>query len=174
VTASPSIRSARAADAPALLAIYRPYVETTAVSFETVVPSTEEFTRRIVSAVDGWSCLLAEIDGKCIGYAYGSTHRARQAYHWSVETSAYVHADHHRQGIARALYAELLAQLQHRGFANAYAGITLPNAASIAFHQSLGFEPIGVFPRVGRKFGSWHDVAWSHRKIRDDIMPDDA
>jgi phosphinothricin acetyltransferase len=145
--------------------IYRPYVETTAVSFELEVPSIEEFQQRISVAVEGWSWLVAEVDGRPVGYAYASAHRARAAYRTSVETSAYVHDDHQRRGIGRALYTQLLNELGERGFASAFAGITLPNDASVGFHESLGFEPIGVFPRVGRKFGAWHDVAWFYRAI---------
>lgn len=159
------IRQATCADAAALRAIYRPYVESTAVSFEIELPEVEAFSRRIASALETWDWLVAELDGAPVGYAYGSAHRPREAYRFSVETSAYVHGDFHRRGIARALYTPLLATLAARGFANAYAGITLPNEASVGFHRSLGFEPVGVFPRVGRKFDRWHDVAWYHRPL---------
>ncbi|MFC2037857.1 arsinothricin resistance N-acetyltransferase ArsN1 family B [Chloroflexota bacterium] len=161
------IRTATVADAAVLREIYRPYVETTAISFELEVPSIEEFQQRISVAVEGWSWLVAEVHGRQVGYAYGSAHRAREAYRSSVETSAYVHEDYHRQGIGRALYTQLLNELGERSFGSAFAGITLPNDASVGFHESLGFEPIGVFPRVGRKFGAWHDVAWLYRPIQD-------
>jgi L-amino acid N-acyltransferase YncA len=163
----PSIRIATEADAPALLAIYRPYVENTAVSFETTVPSVEEFAGRIRKAVTAWVWLVAESEGECAGYAYGSSHRERTAYRWSVETSAYVREDYQRQGVGRALYVQLLEELKQRGFCNAYAGITLPNVASVALHRSAGFEPVGVFRAVGRKFGAWHDVAWFQLRLRD-------
>lgn len=159
------IRTAVAADAAVLREIYRPYVERTAVSFELEVPSIEEFQRRIAVAVEGWSWLVAKVDGRQVGYAYASAHRAREAYRTSVETSAYVHEDYQRQGIGRALYTQLLKELSERGFGSAYAAITLPNEASVGFHESLGFESIGVFPRVGRKFGVWHDVAWFYRPL---------
>lgn len=161
------VRQANEADAPALLEIYRPYVERTAVSFETAVPSVDEFARRIRTATTGWSWLVAEADGECVGYAYGSAHRERPAYRWSVETSAYVREDCLRRGIGRRLYVELLQVLTDKGFCNAYAGMTLPNPASEGLHRALGFEPIGVFKAVGRKFGAWHDVAWCHRKLRE-------
>jgi L-amino acid N-acyltransferase YncA len=164
------IRTATTADAAVLREIYRPYVETTAVSFELEVPSIEEFQRRISAAVEGWSWLVADVDGLPVGYAYGSAHRAREAYRSSVETSAYVHEDYRRQGIGRALYAQLLNELRERGFGSAFAGITLPNDASVGFHESLGFQSIGVFPRVGRKFGAWHDVAWFYRPLQDSVQ----
>jgi L-amino acid N-acyltransferase YncA len=149
------------------VSIYRPAVETSAVSFETVVPTVEEFAERIATSIRGWQWLVATIDGVCVGYAYGSSHRARRAYHWSVEVSAYVHPDHQRQGIARLMYLNLFEQLAGKGFCNAYAGVALPNDASIALHRSLGFVPVGTFRKVGWKFGRWHDVAWFQRVLRD-------
>lgn len=163
------IRTASKTDATVLREIYRPYVETTAISFELEVPTVEEFEQRINAAIQGWSWLVAEVDGEPVGYAYGTAHRARQAYRHSVETSAYVRDDHQRRGIARLLYTQLLGELHERGFGNAYAGITLPNDASVGFHRSLGFEPIGVFPKVGRKFGRWHDVAWLYLPIQSSV-----
>ncbi len=161
------IRPATEADAPALLDIYRPFVESSAVSFETDVPTLEAFAVRIAKAVAAWQWLVAMRDDRCIGYAYGSTYRERAAYRWSVEVSAYVHPDRHRQGVGRALYLKLFEDLAHRGYCNAYAGIALPNDASIALHRSVGFEPIGTFKAVGRKFGRWHDVAWFQRVLRE-------
>lgn len=161
------IRPATTADAPALLAIYRPYVETSAVSFETVVPTAAEFAARIGKALNGWHWLVAEHAGSCVGYAYGSAHRERAAYRYSVEVSAYVDTGHHRRGIGRALYLQLFDALAAKGYCHAYAGITLPNDASVALHRGVGFEPVGVFKSVGRKFGRWHDVAWFQRRLRD-------
>lgn len=161
------IRTATEADAPALLEIYRPFVESTAVSFELVAPAVEEFAARIEKALAGWEWLVAERNCQIIGYAYGSLHRGRPGYRWSVEVSAYVDPSHHRQGIGRALYLRLFEILTEKGFCNAYAGVTLPNDASVALHRSVGFEPIGIFKAVGRKFGKWQDVAWFHRVLRD-------
>lgn len=162
-----TIRVAAPADAAPLLQIYRPFVEDTAVSFETSVPTVEEFAARIEKSLGRWQWLVAERGGICIGYAYGSSHRERAAYRWSVEVSAYVHANHRRRGIGRALYLALFESLAARGYCNAYAGITLPNEASVALHESVGFERVGVFTAVGWKFDRWHDVAWFQRKLRD-------
>jgi len=163
----PLIRSATPADADALLDIYRPFIEHSAVSFETETPTVEQFAARIAKAVDGWAWLVAEEDGECLGYAYATTHRERAAYRWSVETSAYVHPGHHRKGVGKSLYAELFERLSGKGFCNAFAVITLPNDASIGLHRSVGFEPVGVFKRAGWKLGAWQDVAWLQRKLRD-------
>jgi L-amino acid N-acyltransferase YncA len=161
------IRPATEADADRLLVLYRPFVEATAISFETVVPTVDEFAERIQKAVTGWQWLVAEKEGRCVGYAYGSSHRERPAYRWSVEVSAYVDRTHHREGIGRSLYSRLLADLMRKGFCNAYAGVTLPNESSVALHRAMGFEPIGTFRAVGHKFGRWHDVAWYQRRLRD-------
>jgi L-amino acid N-acyltransferase YncA len=167
VDRSISYRQAAESDAAAVLAIYRPFVEATAVSFETVAPTVTEFAARIAKAVASWHWLVAECGDQCIGYAYGSLHRDRPAYRWSVEVSAYVHPSWQRQGIGRALYLHLFEHLAIKGYCNAFAGITLPNEGSVALHRGVGFEPIGVFKSVGYKLGKWHDVAWFHRALRD-------
>ena len=161
------LRPATGTDAPALLAIYAPYVEHTTVSFETTVPGLDEFSGRIRKYGEGWAWLVAERGGRLLGYAYGSPHRERAAYRWSVETSAYVAPAAHRQGVGRTLYLALFEALANRGYCNAYAGIALPNDPSIALHSCVGFEPVGVFRAAGRKFGAWRDIAWYQRKLRD-------
>jgi L-amino acid N-acyltransferase YncA len=161
------IREAAEADAPAMLAIYRPYVETAAISFEHVAPSIDEYAGRVRKILAGWACVVAETDGNLQGYAYGSAHRERAAYQWSVETTVYVSHGVQRAGIGRRLYAALLPRLADAGFCNAYAGVSLPNPASVGLHLAVGFRPIGTFPRVGYKFGRWHNVAWFHQPLRE-------
>ncbi len=161
------VRSATETDAPALLEIYRPYVERTAISFETELPTTEQFAGRIAKCLSTWDWVVAEDDAACLGYAYGTAHRERAAYRWSVETSVYVREDQHRRGVATRVYDALLERLKTKGYCNAFAGIALPNDASVALHERLGFEMIGAFKRVGWKFGRWHDVAWLQRRLRD-------
>ena len=162
-----TIRPAVAQDARALSAIYAPYVEQTTVSFEETPPTPEEFERRIEKSRSRWQWLVAEIDRVVVGYAYGTQHRERPAYRWSVEVSAYVDAKYHRRGVGRALYDALFIDLADRGFCTAFAGITLPNEASVALHTRMGFTPIGVFCSIGWKFERWHDVAWFQRRLRD-------
>jgi phosphinothricin acetyltransferase len=139
----------------------------TAISFELVPPTVEEFSARIDKSLIGWQWLIAELEGLCVGYAYGSSHRERAAYRWGVEVSAYVRPNHQRKGIGRLLYSRLLGDLTQKGFCNAYAGITLPNYPSVALHRCLGFQLVGTFERVGRKFGKWHDVAWFQCRLGD-------
>ncbi len=161
-----AIRSATPDDAEPLLAIYRPYVTGTAISFELEPPAVEEFRGRIERALAEWAWLVAERDGQPIGYAYATPHRARGAYRWSVEPSVYVDGGSHRRGIGTRLYEALLPLLARKGYCHAYAGITLPNDASLALHRRLGFQAVGVFRSVGRKFGAWHDVSWWHLPLR--------
>ena len=160
-----TLRNATRADAPSIVEIYRPCVEDTAISFELETPSADEMAARIAATTERLPWLVAEAGGVVAGYAYGSAHRSRQAYRYSVETSVYVASGFRRSGIARILYAELFERLRSLGYASAYAGITVPNEASVAFHRSFGFESAGVFPRVGWKFGAWHDVLWMYRDI---------
>lgn len=161
------LREATVEDAAALLEIYRPFVTDTAVSFEAEVPSVAEFGERIRTALDRWAFVVAERAGQPLGYAYGTTHRARHAYRFSVETSVYLDPAQQGRGLGKRLYGRLLEDLVARGYANAYAGIVLPNERSVALHRAVGFVPIGVFPRVGWKFGTWHDVSWWHRPLCD-------
>ncbi|PYQ10674.1 MAG: GNAT family N-acetyltransferase [Acidobacteria bacterium] len=167
----PRIRDATMEDAEALLAIYRPFVANTIVSFEVEAPSVAEFRQRIDHALERWAWIVAEQGGRPVGYAYGTAHRPRSAYQWSVETSVYVDDGHRGMGIGKRLYARLMPILADKGYCNAYAGITLPNEASIALHRSVGFVPVGVFRRVGHKFGAWHDVSWWHLPLREDPPP---
>lgn len=104
--------------------------------------------------------LVAEVDGRFAGYAKAGPWRTRDAYAWTAETTVYVHPDHHRRGVGRALYTELLSRLRDAGFHTAIGGITLPNDASVRLHESMGFRPAGVFREVGWKFEAWHDVGF--------------
>lgn len=149
-----------------MLAIYRPFVLKTAISFELEPPSVAEFRARIETSLGEWAWLVAERERRPVGYAYATPHRSRGAYKWSVEPSVYVEEGSHRQGIGKTLYEALLPLLAQKGYCNAYAGITLPNEASLALHRRLGFQPVGVFRSVGRKFGVWHDVSWWHLRLR--------
>lgn len=159
------IRPATESDAEDVLTIYKPIVNETAVSFELTAPTIEQMRQRIQSSLETHGWLVAQDNNEVVGYAYASTHRPRQAYQFSVEVSAYVRPDKQGQGLARDLYQRLFAQLRQRQFHYAFAGIALPNDASIAFHQSMGFESIGVFRDVGFKFEKWHDVQWWQREI---------
>ncbi len=162
------LRLATEADAAAVQAIYAPYVEKTAISFETEPPSVAETAARIARTGITYPWLVYETDaGGVLGYAYASQHRDRAAYRWSVDVAVYVDAAAQRRGAGRALYGRLLPLLARLGYHNAYAGITLPNAASIGLHAAMGFRPVGVYRNVGHKLGAWHDVGWWVCVLRD-------
>jgi L-amino acid N-acyltransferase YncA len=163
------IRVAQPTDAAGILEIYAPFCESTRVSFEVVPPSVEEMRDRIkrISATYPW--LVAEADGRIRGYVYGSRLRERAAYQWAVEVAVYVAPNYQRRGLARALYTALFSILRFQGYFKAFASVTLPNEASVGLHQSLGFQPAGVFEGVGHKMDEWLDVGWWQRELRPQI-----
>jgi L-amino acid N-acyltransferase YncA len=154
------VRIAKADDAESVLEIYRPYILTTAFTFETEVPSTEQFGKRIETYLQKYPWLICEIDNKIAGYAYASTHREREAYQWTCESSVYVHDNFKGRGIGKELYAALFRILQIQGIRNVYAGITIPNKPSEHLHAKSGFELFATYENIGYKLGSWHKVGW--------------
>jgi L-amino acid N-acyltransferase YncA len=154
------IRLATEADAPAVAAIYAPAVTASAASFELEPPDAGEMARRMAGTQRRTPWLVCERAGAVVGYAYAGRHRDRPAYRWSVEVSAYVDPGARGIAVGRALYTSLFAVLRLQGFRSAFAGITLPNPPSQALHRAVGFERVGVFPRIGYKHGAWHDVEW--------------
>jgi L-amino acid N-acyltransferase YncA len=144
-----SVRAAVLTDAAAIAAIYAPHVEKGVVSFEVQVPSASEMATRIQEITTMFPWLVAERASEILGYAYASKHRERPAYQWSADVTVYVAAAAQRQGVGRQLYGQLLAILRRQGFRMAYAGITLPNPASVGLHEAMGFTPLGVFRNVG-------------------------
>lgn len=155
-----AIRLANENDALSMLTIYAPIVRETAISFEIEPPNEAEFKQRIHNYQQQMPWLVCEIDDQVVGYTYAIPYRTRAAYQWSVESSVYVSAEHRRKGIAKALYTSLFQLLKLQGFYNVLAAIALPNPASIAVHEAVGFSPVGVFHRVGYKLGEWHDIGW--------------
>ena len=147
-------------DAAGCAAIYEPFVRDTAVSFEEEVPSGRDFARRIEETLLRYPWVVAEIDGSVAGYAYAAAHRDRASYRWAADVTVYIGEGHRGQGVGKALYEALLALLARQGIQVAVAGITLPNDASVALHESFGFELVGVYERIGWKLGSWRDVGW--------------
>ncbi|MGI9408828.1 MAG: arsinothricin resistance N-acetyltransferase ArsN1 family B [Hyphomicrobiaceae bacterium] len=154
------IRPATTSDAASIAAIYAPIVEHTAISFEEAPPAANEMAQRIAATLERFAYLVADEDGAVMGYAYAGAHRARPAYRWSVDVSVYVGDTARGKGVGKALYTDLLSRLEQAGYHAAFAGITLPNAASVALHESVGFIPVGVYREVGFKFDRWHDVGW--------------
>lgn len=135
------------------------------VSFELDAPGTEEMARRIAQFGTSHAWLVAEAGGAVAGYAYGSPHRSRAAYASSCDVAVYVDPARARRGIGRALYAALFPLLAAKGSHAAFAGIALPNAASVGLHETMGFTQVGVYREVGWKLGGWRDVGWWQRLL---------
>lgn len=161
-----NIRLATTGDAAAVAAIYAPYCEESAVSFEVVAPSAQEMAQRIATVIVQRPWIVLEDDGIVIGYAYAAPHNERRAYRWSVNTAIYISRTHQRRGAGRALYTTLFDLLRHLGYHNAVAGITLPNPASVGLHEAMGFVLVGVYRDIGYKLGAWRDVAWYQASIQ--------
>jgi L-amino acid N-acyltransferase YncA len=164
-----SLRIAREADAEGVAAIYAPMVRDTAISFEVDPPDVDEMRRRIRSTLATHPWLVCADDDEVRGYAYASRHRDRAAYRWSADVTVYVHAQARGRGIGSALYAALVPMLTRQGFRRAYAGITLPNHASVSLHESAGFTRLAVYAGVGWKLGAWHDVGWWERALAPEV-----
>ena len=154
------LRDATPGDAAAILAIYAPYVEATAISFERVPPDEATMRERIEQRLASHAWLVAERGGRVVGYAYAGPFAVRAAYRLAAEVSVYIDREAARGGIGLALYEALTARLRERGTHTAVAIIALPNAASVALHERLGFRHVGTFREIGAKFGRWHDVGW--------------
>lgn len=156
------IRHAGPGDAAAIAAIYNPYITGTTVSFEEEAVSAGEMGGRIAAVQDGgmpW-LVLEGAGGTIAGYAYATGWRVRHAYRFSVETSVYLAQGHERKGYGTALCKALLDGLRAKGCHLAIAGIALPNEASVALHERLGYRKVAHFGEVGFKFGRWLDVAY--------------
>ena len=154
-----TIRMAEEADAAALLSIYAPYVEKTAITFEYEVPTVQEFKNRITSTLKRYPYLAAIRDGRIIGYAYASQFKERSAYDWAVETSVYVSGDARRTGAGSLLYEALENYLRRQNVINVNACIAYPNPGSIAYHT------VGHFTKCGYKLGQWWDMVWMEKML---------
>lgn len=167
-----TVRPASPEDAAALLAIYAPYVEKTAVTFEYDVPTLEDFTGRIARTLERYPYLAAEAGGTVLGYAYAGPFKERAAYDWAVETTVYLRQDARRRGIGRALYGALERCLAAQGVLNLGACIAAPEREdeyltrdSVEFHSRLGYRLVGEFRQCGCKFGRWYNMVWMEKHI---------
>ena len=155
------IRDANKTDASAVAAIYNRYILTTSISFEEApVPEAEMAQRMADVQAAGLPWLVLEADGAVLGYAYATKWRVRHAYRFSVESSVYLDHEKAGQGYGTALYHALLAKLRASDYHLVIGGIALPNPASVALHEKMGFEKVAHFKEVGYKFGRWVDVGY--------------
>jgi phosphinothricin acetyltransferase len=154
------IRPATAADAPRIAEIYNHHVRETVVTFEEQPVADAEMAKRIAETAAEYPWLVSEVDGILAGYACASTWKRRSAYRFAVESTIYVAPEFHGRGFGATLYRALIAEMRSRGLHCAIGGISLPNPASIALHEKLGYKHIGQFREVGWKFGKWVDVGY--------------
>jgi L-amino acid N-acyltransferase YncA len=159
-------------DGAGCAAVYGPFVRDTVISFEDQPPDERELARRIEHTTRTHPWLVAEVGGELAGYAYATRHRDRHAYRWAANVTVYVAPPHHRRGIGRALYGALMPLLVRQGLFVACAGVTLPNDASVGFHESFGFIPVGVYRRIGWKAGAWWDVGWWELELASPVAGD--
>lgn len=173
-----NIRIATAQDAAALLDIYAPYVENTAITFEYTVPSVQEFERRISNTLQTYPYLVAEVDKEIVGYTYAGPYQERSAYQWAVEVSIYVKKTAKKMGIGKTLYQALETILNLQHISNLYACIADTDEEdpyltkdSILFHQRLGYRQVGKFTQCGYKFNRWYNIIWMEKQIQVHTVP---
>ncbi len=166
------IRSATIGDAAELLDIYSHYVENTAISFEYVPPTLDEFKNRIENISKKYPYLVATVDGKIIGYAYAASFHSREAFKFCVEVSIYISRDYHGHGVGRALYEKLEELLKKQNVRTLYACIAVCDKedghlplGSVAFHEKMGYITVGSHPNCGYKFGKWYGVVWMEKRL---------
>ncbi len=165
------IRPAKLCDSPQLAEIYAPYCATP-ISFEAQAPDAGQMEERLRGLWPTHPWLVAQAGEQLLGYAYAGRFSGRAAYDWSVEASIYLDEAVRGRGAGRALYTALFGLLAAQGYRRLLAGITLPNAASVALHERMGLTPVGVYRRVGWKFDRWHDVGWWQCSLIDDASED--
>ena len=154
------IRMATPDDAAAILGLYAPYIENTAITFEVSVPALDAFKDRIVTISARYPYLVCCIGDTVLGFAYANTHMERAAYQWNATLSVYIRQGTGGRGMGTGLYHTLLGMLRLQNFKNVFGGITLPNEASVRLHRHFGFTSLCVYKNTGYKCGRWHDVAW--------------
>ena len=164
---TPVIRPAEAKDAAAIAGIYNHYVAETIVTFDEKAVTADDIERRIREAREApYPWFVAELSGEVRGYAHAGAWKGRCAFRHSVESTIYLAHGEEGRGIGSALYERLLASLEAQGVHAVVGGISLPNDASVAFHEKHGFEKVAHFPEIGFKFGRWIDVGYWQRTFR--------
>lgn len=162
------IRMAEISDAAAIAAIYAPYVAETTVSFEYVPPTAAEMALRIEQTLRQFPWLVAEENGRILGYAYAGANFERAAYMWGADLAIYLAPDAQGRGIGRNLYEQLLRMLKKQGYCVCYGVVTGENQGSCRFHEAMDFTLTAEFPKTGWKFGRWCSTLWYEKRLRHD------
>lgn len=157
---TPFVRSAAPADVPAIARIYGHAVRTSIATFDLADPPVDYWHHKISSPVSGNHVLVVEDGSAVLGCAYSDAFRSRPAYAQTRETSVYLAPEAVGAGLGSLVYSQLLSLLRADGMHLAVAVIALPNPASVALHEKLGFEFAGTLREVGRKFDRWIDTRW--------------
>ncbi len=157
-------RLATQGDAQALLDIYAQYIDTP-ITFECVLPSLEAFKERIASIQAFYPYIVAEENGRILGYAYAHRHMEREAYQWNAELSVYLDRTCTSLGIGTLLVTRLIQILKLQGILKVTSGITQPNEKSDGLHKKLGFRLVGTYDCAGFKAGKWYNVSWFQKDI---------
>ena len=165
-----TIRFAQPGDAERILEIYTPYVTDTVITFETEVPTLDVFTKRIQDISKEYPYLVAEKEGRIIGYAYAHRYRERAAYQWDAELSIYIDHSETGHGIGSYLYKTLIDLCKKMGLFNLYGIVTVPNISSEKLHEKMGFVRVGTYRKVGYKHNAWRDVASFAKRLTDEEM----
>lgn len=154
------IREVEQSDIPAIMEIYNHYVQNSASTFEAELVTLPQLEERILRIKSSYPYFVYLENDQVVGYAYADLFRTRVAYRFSCESSVYIHKDHYRKGIAKALYQRLLTELQKGEYKSVVGVITLPNQPSVRLHEEFGYKNVGTFQSAGRKFGEWHDAGF--------------
>lgn len=160
------IRMATAADVPAMLDVYRPFILETAYTFEYTVPTVAAFAARFQRIHRDFPWLVWEEDGNISGYAYADRAFERAAYQWCADLSIYLAPEAQGKGVGRRLYAILEDFLTRQGYCVAYGIVTSANETSCAFHEALGYRAAARFDQCGWKFGQWFGTVWYEKRLR--------
>ena len=170
-TKSAVIRMAEVGDCPAILDIYSYYIEQTAITLFSCIPSADDIAQTMITIKQNYPYLVCCVDNAVVGFAHANYVRPHEACRWNAELTVYIKSEYHGLGIATALYTALFQILKVQGYCNLYAAITLPSAISIALHKHFGFKEMYVQKATGYKLGEWRDVLWMERRIEGAVDP---
>lgn len=166
-----TLRLATPDDAAAVAEIYAPFVGASVISLEYEAPTAGVMRGRILETLGRFPWLIAQANGRVVGYVYAGPHRSRAGYQWAADVTVYLTDGYRGQGLGRRLYAGLFALLKEQGYRSLFAGITLPNDASVGLHRAMGMNDVGIYRNVAFKFGAWRDTLWMGLAFDDDRPP---